>query len=290
MAKDALSKLQSLAKKATGPAAKKKDDRIGFSLTGQLGEALRKWVPAKLLHDKFKANVERYSDELKQGVFDLWKKALLQNKGKPENPKLSVNNEDNKTDCEGMFLVSERYSVAVPEVPEGKEIEETFVDTLVEMADDPNWRPKAQKMVETELSFLPQVNLPLTELLAGKKVGKTFVQATEAQKSAVSKLIEILDGEEAGAINMVFTAAERESLAQGRNIKFQTQVKPGFLERVYTYCDNENHLNTVMRMMNPILSLKSAKFAVNDSEEVRRDRFIAEAAEVFGEIDQEEDD
>lgn len=278
MAKNALDMLKGLAKGGAKKAAKK-DDRNTFELPDEMGEVLRNWVPAKILFDRFKAHAENLGSELKEGVFSLWKNQLWKNKSQPQNPKLTVDNENGKVDCEGMFIVMEKYQVTVPDVPDDKSVEEAFVDTLVEIAGDENWRAKAEQLVANEVSFLPQVTLPLTSLLAGRKVGKTFVEATEDQKTAVGKLLELLDGDEN---SLTFTDNEKAALAEGRDIKFQTQVKPGFLNRVHTYCGSAEHLNAALRMITPTLSLKGAKFAVNDSLDSQHNRLIEHAATVFG--------
>lgn len=274
----AMDLLKGLAKPGAKKAAKK-EERNTFELPNELGEVLRKWAPAKLLFDRFEANVKNLGTELKEGVFKLWKGQLRKNGTQPQNPKLVVDNEHGKPDCEGMFIVMEKYQVTVPDVADDKTVEEAFVDTLIDLADDEGWRAKAEAMVANEISFLPQVTLPLTALLAGRKVGKTFQDATEDQKSAVSKLLQLLDGDET---SLEFTEDEKAALAEGRDIKFQTQVKPGFLNRVNTYCSTTQQLDAAMRMITPTLALKGAKFAVSDAMDEQHTRLIEAAASIFG--------
>ena len=273
---DALAMLKNLAKPGAAKSTKKAD-RNSFELTEDLGEVLRNWVPAKILFDRFDAHAKNLGTELKEGVFKLWIEQLWGNKAQPQNPKLSVDNDNGKVDCEGMFIVMEKYQVTVPDVGD-KSIEEAFVDVLVDMAGDETFRAKAEELVANELSFLPQVTLPLTSLLAGRKVGKTFQEATEDQKSAVSKLLMMLDGEET---SLDFTDGEKAALAEAREIKFQTQVKPGFLNRVHTYCKNIEQLKAVFRMVTPTLALKGAKFAVSDSPETQHTRLLEQTAQIF---------
>jgi hypothetical protein len=89
---DALSLLKSLAK--PGAAKAKKAERNEFELSDELGEVLRNWVPAKILFDRFESHAKNLGTELKEGVFDLWKSQLWKNKAQPQNPKLSVDNEN----------------------------------------------------------------------------------------------------------------------------------------------------------------------------------------------------
>jgi hypothetical protein len=268
-----------LLKKAAKPAAaaKKSDERVSVELKGKQGESLRSWVPAKLLSDQFESQVKQLGSEVKDASFEIWADMLWKQKNQPQNPRLFVNNANGKCDCEAVFTAQERYQVNVPDVPEDKSVEEAFVDLLLDASGE-EWREKATKLVEDELKFIPDVSLPLTKMLVGEKSGKAFIQPSEAQVSAATKLLSWFN--EGGQLE--FTEAEREAMANSQAVKFSTTVMPGFLNRITTYCASRKQLETVLRFITPILSLRSPKFAVSDPMEARNQRMIDEAAKILG--------
>lgn len=276
-----------LLKKAAKPAAaaKKSDERLRVELKDKQGESLRQWVPAKLLSDQFESQVKQLGSEVKDASFQIWADLLWKQKNQPQNPCLYVLNENGKVDCEAVFTAQERYQVNVPEVPDDKSVEEAFVDLLVDASGE-QWKNKAAELVEKELKFIPDVSLPLTKMLTGEKVGKNYIPANEAQVSAATKLLTFFS--EGGQLE--FTEAEREAMANSQVVKFATTVMPGFLSRVTTYCASRKQLETVLRFVTPILSLRSPKFAVSDSMESRNQRMIDQAAKILGTLDEDGED
>ena len=171
---DALAMLKNLAKPGAAKSTKKAD-RNSFELTEDLGEVLRNWVPAKILFDRFDAHAKNLGIELKEGVFKLWMEQLWGNKAQPQNPKLSVDNDNGKIDCEGMFVVMEKYQVTVPDAGD-KSVEEAFVDVLVEMANDEDAQKAIEGLNGKEFDKGAEVSMPIGQMIPGFNEALTLMK------------------------------------------------------------------------------------------------------------------
>jgi hypothetical protein len=269
----ALMNLANQGKKATTKA--KKPERAVLQLTESAEENFRKWVPAKILADHFRTHLENIVAALDEEVFPLFAKAMWEAKSKPQNPALKSRNENNQPDIEGQYVVQEKFSISAPDTSDGSDPREAMVTVLVGIGLS---EANARRLVETELDFMPQVTINLSELLNGKKDGKQWREPTDDERSAAAKLLAYINNGTADPL----TDDERASLTVTRfnKVTFKTS---GFLERVTTYCTTYDQLLKLLTLVfKPIVSHRGAKFGVSDPLDTKNSRLIQEAANILG--------
>lgn len=259
--------LKRLGRKKKKPKAAAKKDRPTLDLNEDAIEALKEWVPAKILSDYFEANTKQARAELEAQVWDLYLELMWDRKAQPENPAMEAGGGD----VSGLFVVTERFSVQIPddEDPEG-----SVAEALAELGVD---EAKAQELVENELDFMPKVSIDITSLVHGKKEGKTFTAANATQKAAGSKLIDWL--EEGGALEL--SEDEQEAVADAQETKYTADVSSGFLQRAPSYAGSKDELEGILSVIKPSVQLRSPKYAANDSKQRRNERLIEAADEII---------
>ena len=277
--------LAALKGKKKPTAKSNKSDRPTLELTPSAIEAVRVWVPAKILADHFDEHLKNAKALLDDEIFDLYLKAMWDAKSQPANPALKVNDDQGHPDMEGMFVVMEKFSVQVPEIDDENDDRDSvsakmiaqFVRCGVNAA-------KATQLVANEFIIREEKYIALTELMEGKKKGKEFVPPTTIGKAAAEKLIFAI------AMNQPLNLTDEEREALIVTTSFLVSVKGGFLNRVCTYCDNFDQLKSIVKLLvKPVLSHRGAKI-VNGSLEEKNCRLIGCAADILGEMTSKNDD
>ena len=101
----------------------------------------------------------------------------------------------------------------------------------------------ARRLVENEMVFESSVNIPLSQLFYGKRVGRKWQMPTAVESSAATKLLtymqmgegEPLTDEEQAVLTLTIT---RKVLVKGNG--------DGFLERAGDYCKSEKVLERLL--------------------------------------------
>jgi hypothetical protein len=254
--------------------AAKKPDRPILELTPTAEENFRAWVPAKILADHFDEHLKNVVTQLDEELIPLYVKSMWEAKSQPQNPKL-VAKKDGLPDLEGMLVVQERFSIASPDVTDGSDPAEAMVAILVGVG---LLEVNAKKLVENEFDFMPQVDIHLTELLHGKKDGKSWREPSTVEKTAATKVINFISGVKTDSL----TDEERAVLTVTTMTKV-TCKSGGFLERAAGYCTTFEQLkNLITIVMHPVMSHRGAKFGISESLDERNSRLISEAAGILG--------
>lgn len=268
-AKSAADLLAGLASKGTTQKkATATKERLIMTISETGEDLYRRFAPAKQLLDVVEAEVEAVKGELNVELFDSWTQLCWDHKNQPANPAIQVRNADGKIDCEGMFVVTERISVQIPDPANPAESVATL---LVEMGVD---KAKAESLVNSEVSFTPVLSLrPFMELIEGH-YGKDrqFVEATPTEKAVGEKILKLLtenlDDDEKALVLV--------------NVP-KTVVKKGFLQRVATYANAKSQLASIFKVFVPVVQNRNAKFAVSDTPVEQTNRLVSFAKKLLGE-------
>ena len=118
----------------------------------------------------------------------------------------------------------------------------------------------AHRLVEDELFFEPTMNIPLSQLLYGRKVGKSWQTPTTIESAAATKLLKFMQAGEGEAL----TDKERAAPTIVTTNKV-TMKSDGFLERAAGYCKSDDVLHKLLTLViKPVLTQHGAKITVSE--------------------------
>lgn len=284
-AKDLLSGLTAGKKAAPKKAAAA--NRPELDLSPALEQAFMNFAAADALQEEVQARLDREKDFLNDGCFQMWTETLWKNKNRPANPGLEVE-KNGQTDIQGIYQVQERYTLNLPEVPDGKSLEEAVTDQIVDLfvatgMNQAEAEQKAGDLVSNELILSPKPIIDLDRLVNGHFEGegknKTFVEATAFQQGVAAKLITFIKARSAEDFPEAFTDEEADELLE---YKAQLKVKTGFLSRVCGYVNSLEQLRVVFTIVKPVRFPQAKKFAAADNAEERNRRLLAAACDILG--------
>jgi hypothetical protein len=267
-AADLLSQLTGNAPAKAKPATKA---RPTLDLTPEVEEVFRDHVAGKVLYDHFEAHHENKKAELKSLIFPLWIDKVWAIKGKPTNPTLKTTKEvDGKQvpDCEGMYVIQEKFKVGFSSVEEGVQL---LMDLEVGFDAD-----TLTQMIQNEIDFSPSVSIHFNKLQNGEYVEKEWVESTAEQKAVAQKALQLLlsiPGTEP------LTDEEKAMLIDQ---KPKTTVKKDFLSRVAGYCKTRDQVAAIFKVITPVEMARGGKFGISDPMNERNTRLISEAGKILG--------
>ena len=267
--------LASLAGKGQKVVTKKKSaERPVLDMDAEFKQLFADYAPTRVVADVMMAKAEALKAEVNEAAMKAWVANLWRNKSQPKNPVLRTTNEDGRVDCESMFVVQNRFSVQIPDPDDAaNSIAQFLRDSEVAKPDD---------LVENELDVSPQVGLrPFNELVSGHYEDKEFVDSSPEEKAVGEKLLKFV---------MSLDDDEKELVLRTTP---KIKVKPGFFERVTSYCGTREELEKVMAIFKPVVQNKNAKFGMSDTPVDRINRLLNKASEVLGDPNanaDEEDD
>jgi hypothetical protein len=271
-ASDMLAALSGKAK----PVAKKdtKKERPVMELSPEGQDLYRRFAPAKQLLDVVTAEVEAVKGQLNLEMNESWTATLWNNKSLPSNPEIRIFDENNRLDCQGMYVVQERFKL---QIPDNADPTGSIVNLLVELGVD---QTKAESLIDNEVDFTPQTSLrPFNELVNGHYEDRQFIESSATEKAVGQKLLEFVMNE---------LDADEQALVLQNTPK--SVVKKGFLQRVTGYANNKDQLASILKVFVPVVQNKGAKFAVSDSPVDKTQRLVDYAAQLLGSADEDDDD
>lgn len=258
-------KLADMGKKKGAESKVKTSDRPVLHLTPEVEQQFRRVAPAKVLFDRLESYVDTETGVLKDMLRQAYFQVFWASKTKPQNPALVAKGEDGKPDCTGIFMLVGKWRVEELTCKRNESPEDAFVRTLVEVVGLDEG--KAEDLVHTELDFVPSISIPITALEGGDD---------EIAKTASQKLALYLVGE---SESLELDDEERASLIV---VQAKVKVLDGFLDRLCTYCDDPNQLETILTtLIKPEWHCKSFKFGVSDADQVRLDRLLGEMENIM---------
>lgn len=281
MSKTLLNSLIKNAKKAPAP----KQDRPTVDVPDNVIKSFRRLVGAKAVYEVAEARLEVESELVKEEMLDLFGETIFRNGSVPANPKLQTELADGRPDMSGIFQVQNRFKFNIPEDVNGNSdvaVRVLFALEAVGMSTD-----NAQKLIDAEIDGSPVVRLrPFGELVDGHYEGegknKTFVEATAEEKAVGQKLLEFVSGTNSDPL----TEDER---AIAIRIEERIKVKEGFMQRLKGYCQTEDIVKGVLKVITPTHFVSHMKFGISDTPEHRQTRLKAEASEIVGKAEERKD-
>jgi hypothetical protein len=260
--------LSELAGDVPVAAAPKKGVRAALPLTPQVEKIFEAHIVAKKLADLFGDHSENKKAELKAEIWPLWVDQMWTLKSQPSNATLRTNRPDGKPDCEGMYIIQQKYKIQA-------KTKEEAVKTLIDLGLSVD---NANALVANELDFSPRVSIKFDLLQNGHwdSESKSWVDATPQEQAVAAKALALLLSKP-GAEPLT---AEDKALLISRDPK--VEVKDGFLQRVASYCTTKEQLFNVFKVITPIEMAKGAKFAISDTPMEHNRRIVKEAGDILG--------
>jgi hypothetical protein len=245
-------------------------ERPVLELSTQQQALLVKTIMGCILAEMFTKNKEIHQKLLKPDLYALWVSLLFKTKKSPGNPDIKTTNlgtaGKQSPDCEGQFQVKAQFNLKAS----------TAVSITAMLAKAGLPTDKAQKLVQENVTFVPNVTINFDELRNGKKSGGKFVPATPEQRAVADhaeKLLLSVPG------TPPLTLAERKMLINQDPI---VQVADGFLDRVMSYCETLEQLKGVLTVFVPTQAFVANQFGQSDSLMDRTNRLIDGVFEVLG--------
>lgn len=272
----------------------KDNERPVMQIDEETQDRFVNFAVTKEIFDIFEESKKEQTDELYSSLFSTWKNTLWKNKSQPITPKIVVKNRAGKVDAEGQFIIQtgSKIKINMPSVGEDESPEEVLVMALVSSGLNPS---NAERLVEQEVSFVPQWSLNFTDLLHGVMEKNKLQPASEVQISASEALFQVINGEDADG--KVLTPKDRVEMLKSiteegwgvlkTNVEKHTSYFPSlvdsanFLDRVCGYCNSSEELDAVLTVFKPVNFCSHVKFGVSDSESDRTQRIQDKAKSVI---------
>jgi hypothetical protein len=263
--------LSQLAAKNT-PQKTKKETRPSIPVPANALVAFERMAAAKAVNDVVTARQDIESAIVEEIMIDSFAENIFKTGTQPANPKLVVN-KDSRPDIEGIFQVQSRYKYNIMDNDQ-LSLRDRIVTTLKDAGFE-----NAEKLVDAEIDASNSVSLrPFNEMVVGRYVGKEFVEASDAEKVAAEKVMNLVMGNAAEPL----TKEERLLVTV---VKESIKIKDGFLQRLKLYCKDETEVKLVLKVISPVHFVSHIKVGVNDTPEERVNRLIGYATEIFKSVE-----
>lgn len=254
--------LSKLVKENAPPKAKAKTPD---KPTKVLGDELGAWTASAIIFEVIKSRKEVEAGPIVAGLFEEFVEQLFNQGFQPVNPRV-VTMDGDDVDHQANFTVQARFKLQA--------------ETSDDLKSNLHKVLGSDDLFDTEIDCTPLTTLrPFNELVLGHYEGKDFVPATEAEEAVAKKLLTFVQGSKATPL----TDAERDLVLVHQD---QMKVKPGFFDRVKSYCKSAAELKGVFEVITPTHFLSHAKFAVADNPQERQDRLVELFGDFMGEADE----
>lgn len=252
------------------------------------------FASTKELFDIFEQSKKEQTDDLYNELFSKYKDCLWRNKTQPTTPRIVVNDSQGQVDAKGQFIVQtgSKIKINMPSVGEDESPEDVMIRALVDLGLNPS---SAERLVEQEVSFVPQWTLNFTDMLHGVMEKNKLQPATELQISASEALFQVINGEDADGnsltpkdrLDMLKHITEGGWSAIKANVDRHTSYFPNlvdsarFLDRVCGYANSREELDAIMTMFKPIHFCSHVEFAVSDNFQQKLARMQNDAVAII---------
>lgn len=290
-AKDLLSGLTA-GKKAEPKKAAAAPSRPELDLDNhpQLKDSFRRFMEAWAVEEVVDQRLTQEKALLNDGCFDIWAGNLWRSKSRPANPSLEIPNDKGQDDLVGLYQVQERYTLNLPQVPEGQELKDVVIENLAEAfkgtgMSDTDAADAADKFVNTELVLGVKPVVDLDRLTNGRWEGtgknKSFIDATASEQAIAAKAITLFQARKTADLSATDLFTDDEMSAA---ITFlpNVMVKPGFLSRVCSYVNTIDQLRCIFNVVKPVRFPQGRKFAASDTPQEKNDRLAAAFKDMMG--------
>jgi hypothetical protein len=252
---------------------------------------------SKELFDLVDKQKSQQQKEVSSEIYERFADALWLSKSQPQNPAIKAETSSGRVDAEGTFIVSggSKIKVNMPEPREDESPEDALVRGLVDVGVSLS---NAERLVTSEVSFVPQWSLNFTDMMRGEVKGGKITPPTPTQMTASEILLCVINGEDLEG-NELDSKKRSEMLkgitddgwfaikanVEGRTTYFPTLVDSAdFLDRICEYAESRDELGAILTVFNPVYYCSRVKFAVSDSVEDKRERLVEEAKTIIGTV------
>ena len=240
-------KLAGMGSKLAKKSTVKDKDRPVLRLSDEANRQFGLVAPAKNILDTVTAYLKTERANLDALIIPEFLHIMWESRTQPQNPRLEAR-DGGELMASAIFSLVRKWRIQEVTAEQGESPDETFVRTLVEVIGLD--QQKAEDFVHTELDFMPEISIPITDLEKGDN---------EVAKEAVRKLSAFLanedpeTGEEISVLDL--DEDERASLIV---IKAEVKVLDGFLDRLCGYCQDEDQLVAILTtLIKPEFHMKS---------------------------------
>jgi hypothetical protein len=270
--------------------AVKADSRPIIDIDDETKEKFVTFAATKELFDIFEETKKEQTSELYAAIFEKYKDALWNSKTQPKNPAIKVNKPDGSLEAEGQFIVQvgSKVKINMPPVDDDELPESALIASLVNLGVNES---NAIRLVENEVSFVPQWSLNLTEMLDGVIVDGRLQPASDDEVRTSELLFQVIKGhdEDGNDLNAKSRLEMLKKIPENgwdlirqnveNHTKFFPQLVAGadFLDRVCGYAESREELDLILTVFCPVHFCQRVKFACSDSPDVKTARLVAEA-------------
>lgn len=245
---------------------KKEKNRPQLKISKQMEGCFEQLILSKYLNDAFSGSYDSSRKELNEVTMDAWAELVFETHTQPENPKIAMDG------LEGMFVVTTKFKVQIPDDKQPKE-------SLIELLSTFLNTKKSVQLVEEEIYITQQLMMrDLNELANGRKDGDTIVAPTEIEKSTAKKLLSFLFGYSTNPL----TEAERDVVFYRKGV---VQVRNGFIKRCCNYVENADQLKKLFKVIEPQPQNRQLRFSADVPNDVFRKKLCNFATQICAGID-----
>lgn len=271
----------------------KDTERAVIDIDASIQKKFVDYARTKEVFDLVEAKKDQQQKSVSGEIYERFVDTLWASKSQPQNP--SIRARSNGTDAEGLFIVSagSKIRINVPEPGEGEDLEAALVRSLVTAGVD---QPNAERIVENEVSFMPEWKVNLTELMRGEVKAGKIVPPTPTQTTAAEILLCVINGEDLDGNPLTHESRGEllESITDDgwfairANMEGGTKYVPiladseSFLDRVCGYADSREELRSILAVFQPTYFCTRVKFATSDSPADKKKKMLEEAKAVLG--------
>jgi hypothetical protein len=249
--------LAKLTKNRTPSVKAAKPEKVEIELTGSVGEAFDNWIAASIAAEICQSRKTIDGSQVDEHLFNKFVEQLYQQKFQPENPKVSHGDNGANWQVQARFKVQVKTS-------------EELAEKLGEAIDN------GEQLIAQEVDCTAETTLrPFNELAIGHYVGKDFVEATEKEQSVAKKLMQFIQK---------LSDDEQDLILRHED---KMKVKPGFFDRVASYCTSIDDLKVVLSLIQPVHFLSHAKFAQEATPVERHELLIESVKNILGTVEEE---
>jgi hypothetical protein len=268
----------------------KADARPVIDIDDETKAKFVEFAATKELFDIFESSKKSQTADIYGAIFEKYKDTLWSSKTQPKNPSIKVQNLDGSLEAEGQFIVQvgTRIKINMPEVPEDELPEDVLLKALVDLGVK---KSNAARIIEDEVSFVPQWSLNFTDMLNGVMVEGKLQPATDPQISASELLFQVINGQDEDGIelnsksrlDMLKKISEEGWVLIKQNVESHTKYFPqlvdgaDFLDRVCNYAESKDELDSILTVFCPVHFCQRVKFACSDAPADKTARLLSEA-------------
>lgn len=274
------------------PATKeiKADSRPVIDIDDETKAKFVDFAATKELFDIFEESKKEQTSVIYGSIFEKYKDVLWKTKMQPKNPAIKVNKKDGSLEAEGQFIVQvgTKIKINMPSVGEDELPEDVLMKSLVDLGVK---KSNAARLIENELSFVPQWSLNFTDMLHGVMLDGKLQPASDSQISASEVLFQVINGQDEDGnnldsksrVDMLKQISEEGWVLIRQNVENHTKYFPqlidgaNFLDRVCNYAETREELDSILTVFCPVHFCQRVKFACSDTEAEKKARLLAEA-------------